>query len=99
MGVSVGALAVIACTSETTKSNGDLDVEDDDGGRTKRDTGTSSSSGGSSGGSSGDPGDLDGSTASGRIYAHTPNTLYLFEPVTKQLTKIGDFDCLAGSNK
>jgi hypothetical protein len=97
MGVSVGALAVIACTSETTKSNGDLDVEDDDGGRTKRDTGTSSSSGGSSGGSSGDPGDLDGSTASGRIYAHTPNTLYLFEPVTKQLTKIGDFDCLAGS--
>jgi hypothetical protein len=93
--VTSGALTVIACSSESTKPS-TLDVEDDDTGTRKRDTGTSSS-GGSSGGSSGDPGDLDGSTANGRIYAHTPSTLYLFEPVTKQLTKIGDFDCLGGS--
>lgn len=91
---STGALAVIACSSDVTKPS-TLDVSDDDGGRGKRDTGASSS-GGSSGGSSGDPGDLEGGTANGRIYAHTPSALYLFEPVSKQLTKIGDFDCLGG---
>ena len=78
-GACAGALTVIACSSETTKPSS-LEVEDDDGGRTKRDTGTTSSSGGSSGGSSGDPGDLDGATANGRIYAHTPDKLFLFEP-------------------
>lgn len=90
---STGALAVIACTNETTKPSS-LDVEDDDTGTRRRDSGGGSSSGGSSGGSSGDPGDLEGGTANGRIYAHTPKTLYLFEPVTKKLTSIGDFDCL-----
>lgn len=90
---SAGALAVIACSSESTKPS-TLDVEEDDSGPRKRDSGTTSSSGGSSGGSSGDPGDLDGSTANGRVYAHTPKTLYLFQPVTKQLTAVGDFDCL-----
>lgn len=89
---STGALAVIACSSET-KAPSTLDVDEDEGGTRKRDANTSSS-GGSSGGSSGDPGDLDGSTANGRVYAHTPKTLYLFEPVTKKLTPIGDFDCL-----
>lgn len=94
-GACAGALTVIACSSETTKPSS-LEVEDDDGGRTKRDTGTTSSSGGSSGGSSGDPGDLDGATANGRIYAHTPDKLFLFEPVTKKLTEVGAFDCLDG---
>jgi hypothetical protein len=93
---SAGAIAVIACSSESTKPS-TLDVEDDEGGTRKRDSGTSSS-GGSSGGSSGDPGDLDGSTANGRVYAHTPKTLYLFEPVTKNLTAIGDFDCLGADS-
>jgi hypothetical protein len=94
---SAGALAVIACTQETTKPSG-LDVEDDDSGTKKRDTGASSS-GTSSGASSGtSSGDLDGSSANGRIYAHTPTKLYLFEPVTKNLTPVGDFDCL-GTDK
>lgn len=30
------------------------------------------------------------------IYAHTSKALFLFNPETKALTKIGDFDCLGG---
>lgn len=89
--VSTGALAVIACSSESTKP-APLEVEDDDsGGPRKRDGGSTTSS---SGGSSGDPGDLEGGSANGRVYAHTRDTLYLFEPVPKKLTEIGKFDCL-----
>lgn len=88
--VSTGAAAVIACTTETKKPS-TLDVEDDDSGPRRRDSGSTTSS---SGGSSGDPGDLEGGSANGRVYAHTKDTLYLFEPVTKKLSEIGKFDCL-----
>src|SRR5436309_13519512 len=30
----------------------------------------------------------------GRVYAHTPDTLYLYEPVAGTLKMIGKFDCI-----
>lgn len=42
-----------------------------------------------------DPGfDGGGTATAGRIFAHTSNTLFLFEPVKRTLTKIGKFSCL-----
>ena len=35
----------------------------------------------------------------GRVYAHTADTLYLFEPVTNDLKMIGKFTCLNGSEQ
>jgi len=35
----------------------------------------------------------------GRVYAHTADTLYLFEPVTNVLKMIGKFSCLNGSEQ
>ncbi len=48
-----------------------------------------------------DPGEAsaptpDAGAKKGQVYAHTARTLYLFEPYAKQLTKVGDFDCLPG---
>jgi len=90
--VSLGLVAAVACTSEE-KSNNPLDVSNDDGGK-KRDSGGTSSSGGTDN----DGGDsiLEGGTGSGRVYAHTQDTLYLFDPTTKKLTTIGKFDCMNG---
>jgi hypothetical protein len=31
--------------------------------------------------------------APGRVYAHSATTLYLLEPISKQVTVVGDFDC------
>lgn len=33
----------------------------------------------------------------GRVYAHTTNTLFLFEPLSRALTQIGRFSCLNGA--
>lgn len=35
----------------------------------------------------------------GRVYAHTADTLYLFEPVSNDLKMIGKFSCLNGSEQ
>ena len=36
----------------------------------------------------------DGGKPPGRVFAHTADTLYLFEPLSKTLTELGKFDCL-----
>lgn len=36
----------------------------------------------------------EGGALSGAVYAHTATSLYLFEPIRKALTKVGDFACL-----
>lgn len=36
----------------------------------------------------------DGTKPPGRVYAHTADTLYLFDPLAKELTEIGELSCL-----
>lgn len=93
--VSLGFAAAVACSS-TEKTNDPLDVQDDDGGK-KRDTGGTSSSSGSPDTDGGDS-VLEGGATAGRVYAHTRDTLYLFEPTSKKLTEIGKFDCMNGDD-
>jgi large repetitive protein len=87
---STAALAqVVACgASETPKS--DLPVQDPkDGGRRTDATG--------------DPPDEDAAPqpdaapGEGRVYAHTKDTLYLYEPTGNVLTEVGKFACTAAS--
>jgi hypothetical protein len=40
------------------------------------------------------PSPQDSGPGSGRVYANTTDTLYLFEPISKKLTVIGKFSCL-----
>lgn len=87
--------AAVACSSTDNKS-APLPLADDTGGTKKRDSGTTSSSS-SSGGSSGEE-PLEGGAAAGRVYAHTDDTLYLFEPISKKLTTIGKFDCITAAD-
>jgi hypothetical protein len=41
-----------------------------------------------------DPPPIDGGPAAGRVYAHTTDTLFVFEPFSRKLTEIGKFNCL-----
>lgn len=59
------------------------------------------------GGSSGQPSEMlpeedpplpDGAAPPGAVYAHTASSLYLFEPIGKKLSKVGDFKCLDPGN-
>lgn len=64
--------------------------DEDSGGTTKRDARADSTL------------DPDGTTtdagpSAGRVYAHTTDTLYVFEPYSRSLTAVGKFDCLLGS--
>lgn len=98
--VSTGTLlfgaAIAACSSSETRSS-PLPISDDEGGGTKKkDSGASSSSSSSSGSSGEDP--LEGGAGSGRVYAHTRDTLYLFDPTTDKLTTIGKFDCIGAAD-
>lgn len=88
--------AAVACSSSENKSS-PLPLSDDTGGTKKRDSGATSSSSSSSSGSSGEE-PLEGGAASGRVYAHTRDTLYLFEPLAKKLTPIGKFDCITAAD-
>jgi hypothetical protein len=89
-GVLVAAAAMIACTAPAANQD-PIVVRDDDSGTKKKDTGakdpdeTKPES---------DPPLPDGGKPPGRVYAHTADTLYLFEPLAKTLTKIGVLSCL-----
>jgi hypothetical protein len=89
---SVTAGALLACTV-VEKSSNPLPLVDDDAEvgepRPPRDAGSSS----------GDPVDDGASKLPGRVFAHTPRTLYLFEPHSKQLTEIGELGCLAAGDR
>lgn len=87
--LAVGMVPLAAsCSSETASSSGKLPVgdddDDDDAGRTDGSTGPKE-----------DGGTLpESSSGEGRVYAHTMDTLYLFEPVGRTLKEIGKFSCL-----
>ncbi|MBS2016982.1 MAG: hypothetical protein JST00_29110 [Deltaproteobacteria bacterium] len=88
--LSVGMVPLaVSCGSEPSGTTprplvGDDDVGDDD--TTREDGGTLERDGG---------GSLpEGSTTGGRVYAHTTDTLYLFEPTSRTLKEIGKFSCL-----
>lgn len=40
------------------------------------------------------PEPTDGGPPSGRVYAHTTDTLYVYEPFSRKLTEVGKFNCL-----
>ncbi|MDF2693878.1 MAG: Peptidyl-prolyl cis-trans isomerase [Labilithrix sp.] len=89
-GVSVAAGAVIACSAPAAKQD-PIVVRDEDSGTKKKDTGTTDDRPPKP---EEDPPLPDGGKPPGRIYAHTSDTLYLFEPLGKTLTKIGVLSCL-----
>jgi hypothetical protein len=74
---------VAACSS--ARASRPLDVVDIDGGSRTDDGGVVSNDARQSG---------DGGETPGRVYAHTADTLYLFEPVARTVTLIGKFSCL-----
>lgn len=88
--LAVGMVPLAAsCGSEKANTTprqptGDDDVGDDD-------TNTDSGNGGGKDGGGTLP---EGSAGEGRVYAHTIDTLYLFEPVGRTLKEIGKFSCL-----
>ncbi len=50
----------------------------------------------SDGGSDGTTPLPDAGPGSGRVYAQTPDTLHLYDPIARKLTRIGAFDCTNG---
>jgi hypothetical protein len=83
----VAASPLAACSS-STKDPATLPTSDDDASpRTRPDVGTDTTADGAHG--------FDSGPGAGRVYAHTTDTLYLFEPFSKKLTKIGKLSCLA----
>jgi hypothetical protein len=92
--VPSGTALFLACTTPSPVRP--LPVRDDEGGSPY-----STTSGYDPGTTSGtttqppsDPPLPDGGKPPGRVFAHTADTLYLFEPLGKTLTKVGKFGCL-----
>jgi hypothetical protein len=81
---SASMLAFLACTVE--KPSNAFETRDDDGGRTRE---TPEETKGES-----DPVLPDGTKPPGRVYAHTRDELYLYDPLAKKLTNRGKFGCL-----
>jgi hypothetical protein len=92
-GVSFGAMITAACSSPELKS-APLPLRDLDSGQSSgalpppSDTTLPEE----------DPPLPDGAAPQGAVYGHTADTLYLFEPIGKKLTKIGRFSCLEVGN-
>ncbi len=83
---SASALVPLAACSSAEKATNPLPTEDDvDGSKTKRDTSTPFPDD-----DAGEP-LPEASTGPGRVYSHTKDTLYLYEPVAGTLKEIGKF--------
>jgi hypothetical protein len=87
---SLAAVIAVACSAPEPKGN-TLPTRSDDSGTKTKDTG--------GGGQDPpkpeeDPLLEDGGKPPGRVFAHTENTLYLYEPLGKTLTEVGKFSCL-----
>src|SRR5688500_798570 len=76
----VSVLVVLAACGGSEKADNSIPLEDDSGRR--RDARNDQE----------DP-LPDGGRTPGRVYGHSESTLYLFDPGTKKLTTIGQFDC------
>ena len=82
---SLSALVPLAACSSAEKVSNSLPTEDDvDSSRAKRDASTFPTD------DAGDP-LPEASTGPGRVYSHTKDTLYLYEPVAGTLKEIGKF--------
>jgi hypothetical protein len=86
------AFLVFACSSTPTVSRlapSSDDPGDDPPPPRKKDAGTSDNLPPGA-----DPPLPDGGKPPGRVFAHTKDTLYLFDPLAKSLTEIGPFNCV-----
>jgi hypothetical protein len=83
-GACVSMLAFLACTVE--KPSNAFETRDDDAGRTREPDETTKGES--------DPVLPDGTKPPGRVYAHTRDELYLYDPLAKRLTNNGKFKCL-----
>ncbi|MBX3214939.1 MAG: hypothetical protein KF850_23095 [Labilithrix sp.] len=93
-GVSVMAV-VAACSAPEPPNRNPIEYRDDDA--PKRDSGTRPPRDEPKGEE--DPPLPDGGKPPGRVYSHTRDTLYLFEPLGQTLTKIGEFACLKAGDR
>ncbi len=83
-------LLAVSCSSDPAPSPDFTTTE----AGTRRDSGRDGTSLGET--STPDP---DGSTTTPQVFAHTPTSLYRFDPISKNLTKIGNFDCLGDAGE
>lgn len=87
VGISLSVAALGACSSPEPKKKIPFEYRDDDADTNLGEREDPSQT-------QADPPLSDGRKPPGRVYAHTATTLYLFEPLEKTLTKIGDLSCL-----
>ena len=83
--VPASTLVAIACSSDLEPSP-DFPTSD---ASTRRDTGRDGTLLGET-----SPGDPDVAAPTPQLFAHTPDALYRFDPISKTLSRIGKFDCL-----
>lgn len=95
--VGVSFMCLASACGGGSKSIDPFPISDDP---RRRDSGTSTSTSSGSSGEEDDGGTTilpDGGPKIGRVYGHTPDTLYLFEPYSRKLTMVGKFNCVAGT--
>ncbi len=98
-GAVAPAIAVVtACTAPETRTTRPLNTRDDDSGKKKQPKEPEPEIPLEPYPEE-DPPLPDGGTPPGFVYAHTAETLYLWEPIGKTLTKVGDFSCLEESDR
>lgn len=87
---STSALVPLAACGDTAGEPARLDIRPEpEGGRSRTDSAVEPSPDGSQ-----PPPPEPGA---GRVYAHTTDSLFLYEPIAGQLTEIGKFSCLKGA--
>jgi len=84
--VLLSTTGFLACTQARTSNA--FETREDDAGRTRETPDETTTKGES------DPVGPDGTKPPGRIYAHTRDHLYLYDPLAKKLTDKGPFGCL-----
>ncbi len=86
---SASAGLLVACTQPAPINNKLPVTDDEDAGSRRKDSGKTDTVPDGA-----DPPLPDGGKPPGRIYAHTHNTLYRYDPLANTLVKVGVFDCV-----
>jgi hypothetical protein len=91
-GASIAVVAIAACSAPEAPPRNGIAVRDDDSGKRTKDTGADPEE--EEPKPEEDPPLPDGGKPPGRVYAHTADTLYLYEPLAKTFALMGKFSCL-----
>jgi len=92
--LTTAAVVVIACSAPEAPRSTPLDTREDDGGKSNNNNNNNNNGDDDTIKPEQDPPLPDGGAPPGAVYAHTATKLYLFEPISKTLSFVGDFACL-----